>query len=345
MELTLDVIQKITKGAVRVCEERGRICFHRFTQAQEELYLREKPWHYYEVFYTAGVRLHFRTNSEHLYIRLYPSRRIDDRQEAMKDCVSRSYFSLDVTVDGSYLASLDNFSQAPLPEEYTEAPFVTKVYEKDFALGAGEKTVCVYLPWSASAELEAVEVDEGATIEPIETKGKMLVFGDSITQGYDALHPSRHHIARLPDLLGTEILNKALGGSIFYPAIATYKEDIDPERILVACGTNDWSATTKEEFVENCRGFFEGLRSTYPDAKIIAITPLWRKNYMDVTACGSFFEMEKTLEQIASSIPVCTVLQGFDIVPHEEALFADKRLHPNDEGFDRYFAYLSEVLR
>jgi len=130
VKLNLNQISAITKGAVSI-EDHGRICFHRFTKEQEELYLREKPWHYYEVFYTAGVRLQFKTDSQTLYIRLFPSRRIEERQKNMKASVGRSYFSLDVAVNGKYLDSLDNFSHASLPQEYTQAAFVTKVYEKE----------------------------------------------------------------------------------------------------------------------------------------------------------------------------------------------------------------------
>lgn len=31
------------------------------------------------------------------------------------------------------------------------------------------------------------------------------------------------------------------------------------------------------------------------------------------------------------------VIQGINFVEHKETLFADLRLHPNDEGFKQYF--------
>ena len=344
MKLRLEQICAITKGAQRV-EDNGRICFHRFTQEQEELYLHEKPWHYYEVFYTAGVRLQFKTDSRKLYIRLFPSRRIEERQENMKDCVSGSYFALDVAVNGEYLDSLDNFSHAPLPEGYAEAAFETKVCEKSFSLGEGEKEVCIYLPWSADGQLEEISLDDGSYIRPVETSKKLLVFGDSITQGYDALHPSKHHIVRLTDALGAETRNKALGGSIFYPGIALCREDFEPDMILVACGTNDWSATTKEEFEANCEGFFQNLSHSYPHAKIIAITPLWRANYTDTTTCGAFTTIEEKIFAVSAELPNVTAVRGFDLIPHEPRLFGDGRLHPNDEGFGYYFENLYPYLK
>lgn len=344
MKLNIDQIRAITKGAVSV-EENERICFHRFTKEQEELYLHEKPWHHYEVFYTAGVRLQFQTDSKKLYIRLFPSRRIEERQENMKNCASRSYFSLDVAVDGKYLESLDNFSHEPLPEVYTEAKFVTKVYEKEFALPEGKKEVCVYLPWSADAQIEEISLDDGACIEPVETSKKLLVFGDSITQGYDALHPSCHHIVRLTDALGAETRNKALGGSIFYPGIAACKEDFEPDLILAACGTNDWSATTKEEFDANCEGFFQNLSRSYPKAKILAITPLWRANHTEPTACGEFTVIEEKIFEVAKTIPNMTAIRGFELIPPQTHLYGDGRLHPNDEGFGHYFENLYPYIK
>ena len=39
------------------------------------------------------------------------------------------------------------------------------------------------------------------------------------------------------------------------------------------------------------------------------------------------------------------VICGMELVPHEEAWFADWRLHPNDAGYEHYFNNLWARMR
>lgn len=48
-------------------------------------------------------------------------------------------------------------------------------------------------------------------------------YGDSITQGYDALFPSYSYINRFSMYLDAFIYNKAIGGDIFRPALIERK--------------------------------------------------------------------------------------------------------------------------
>jgi hypothetical protein len=40
-----------------------------------------------------------------------------------------------------------------------------------------------------------------------------------------------------------------------------------------------------------------------------------------------------------------SVIQGFDFVPHDESLFADFRLHPNDKGFEYFVESLYNRIK
>ena len=71
-------------------------------------------------------------------------------------------------------------------------------------------------------------------------KKRILCFGDSISQGYDALYPSNQYTPQLAKLLDAEEYNKAIGGEIFRPELALARDDFEPEYITVAYGTNDW---------------------------------------------------------------------------------------------------------
>ena len=333
MQLKFSQIQAITVGAARVESQEDGIHFYRFTKEQEALYKARSEDFYIKTFSTSGIRLRFRTDSRVLGL----------RGKVLPGC-SRSYFSFDVFVDGKMVDSLNNFTGGELPHDYTKMPFLIGNFSKTFDLGAGEKEVCVYLPWSVKVALEALELDDGAFIEPIKPAKKMLCFGDSITHGYDALHPSNKYISKLADFLDAEEYNKAIGGEIFWPGLAATREDFDPDYITVAYGTNDWNTCTREEFEDNCQAFYRNLRANYPDTPIYAITPIWRKDLEEARPFGAFRDVDFLIRSQVADLENVTVVDGFNFVPHDAQYYADLFLHPNDQGFGAYAtAILSKI--
>ena len=338
MKLSLEQIKNITTGAVRVEEEKGKLRFFRFTDEQEALYKKasmelNRPF-YDRCAATAGIRLRFKTNSQTLRLAV----------EVLK-CTSRRYFSFDLFVNGRAIGALDNFSEEELPQNYTEAELPLGRFSKEFMLGAGVKEVCIYFPWSVCPLLEEISLEEGALVEAVKPCKKLLAFGDSITQGYDALRPSMRYVAKLADRLGAEELNKGIGGEIFFPPLAELKEGFSPDYITVAYGTNDWGRQTQECFYSACKAFYEAISKNYPAAKIFAITPIWRADHTRTRDFGPFKRVEEIIGEAVSHLPNVTVLSGFDLVPKSEAYFADLRLHPNDKGFEYYAENLYNEIR
>ncbi len=330
MKLELSQIREITKGAVRVEEENGIIRFYRFTKEQELLYKERSDDFYKKTFACAGIKLLFKTNSRNLFLKVN-----------MASGSSRTYFSFDVFVNGKATDYLDNFSDVELPENYATIPLELGEFSENFVLGEGEKEVCVYLPWSMQVQLLEMSIDEGAFVEKIPTEKKLLAFGDSITQGYDALRPSMRYIGRLAQYLEAEEINKAIGGERFFPTLAETEEPFMPDYITVAYGSNDWNRITRDEFVEKCEAFYGALSAKYPNAQIFAITPIWRKDYQGERSFGDFHDVEKEIGNAVANLDNVTLIPGFHFVPKEESYFADLRLHPNDKGFDCYFNNLS----
>lgn len=332
MKLTFDQLQSITLGAVHMEEKEDGIHFHRFTEPQAEFYKQRN--FAANVPATAGVRFRLRTDSRRLYLKI-----------DTKLCGTRNYFALDVFVNGKTLGSIQNYVERELPRRYTDHSLSVGEFEQEFQLGEGEKELCIYLPWNMVTVLQEFSLDDGASIIPVKPERKLLCFGDSITQGYDALHPSRRYTAQVADYLGMEEINKGIGGEKYQPELAAMKDDFSPALITVAYGTNDWRHRTKEEFEEKCRGFYKNLVSTYPDTPILAITPLWRtiqeRQNFD---CGPFRGIHEAICKHTADLPNVTVIDGFDIVPHYSDYFADLTLHPNGAGYDRYFEGLRPYL-
>ena len=335
MKLTFAQIKEMTWGTARITEEEGCLCFYRCTKAQEELLRKRKDEFYRHSLGTAGVRLVFQTDSQSVQLKV-----------RVKSISERKRFSFDVFADGQFVDYLDNFSDADLPigEQWIDLP--TGDFEKSFCLGAGEKTVCIHFPYATQGMIREVVLDDGATFEPVKASKKILAYGDSITQGYYALRSSNRYIARLADYLGAEEINKGIGSDRFCPDLGRLKDEITPDYIVMAHGTNDWRTNrTREEFRGKAREELLALRENYPDAKMIVISPIWRKDYKDERPFGDFTKLDEDLRTVVRDIDNAIVIRGFDLIPHEEQYFGDLQLHPNDEGFEMYFNNLLEQYK
>ncbi len=327
MKLNIEKLTQLSHGAVRVVEEQGKTVFYRFTEEQQQLYKNAGNESFYKkTFAPAGIRLVFRTDSKSLFVKVN-----------IPFSTTRSYFSVDVCVNGEMVDSINNYSGMDMSGDYTKINFPLGSFEKNIELGCGEKIVTIFLPWSVPAEIEEISIDDGSFAEPVARNKKMLVFGDSITQGYDALHPSKHYTVILSELLKSDIYNKAVGGEKFIPALVGTDEDFVPDYIIVSYGSNDWRRLELEKFKSNCREFYIALSRKYPTSKIFALTPIWRKDYKDQHNCGEFSYVADYIKEVTAKLDNVCCLNGFDFVPHQESLFGDLRLHPNDEGFE-YFA-------
>lgn len=335
MKLNLEQIKKITKGVVCVEEKNNEFVFHRFTREQEYLYSMKNPIPdlYEMAISTAGVKLEFKTNSTQLFVTI-----------SAEFAITRSFFSLDVLVDGKPIGYLDNFSTIPWTNEGVEGTFPLGIFSKNFELGEGEKRVSIYLPYTIRMKLLEISLDDNSYIEAIQTEKKMISFGDSITHGYDGLRPSKRYAGRLAESLGVEEICKAVGGGTFFPELATLKDDFIPKYIIVAYGTNDWSHSTKECFVKDCNAFYKTISKSYPDTKIFAISPIWRKDCYLIKPTGLFSEAEKIIALATKELDNVTLISGLNLVPKDENYYGDLRLHPNDKGFEYYFENLSVQL-
>lgn len=334
MKLSCEQISKFVTGAVRTKEINGKMHLYRFSEEQERLYKERSIDFYNKTFCAAGIRLSFLTDSSTLFLKL----NISTKES------TRKYFSVDIFVDGVPIDYIDNFSNVALPINYTQVDLPDGSFSKQIKLADGIKKVCIYLPKMAVVAIEDIIVDDGAFVEPVKPPKKMLVFGDSITQGYDALRPSNHYITKLADELDAEEFNVAIGGEVFFPELVDTANDLKPDYIIVGYGTNDWSKTEKHYFKENCEKFFKLLCNKYPSSQICVLTPIWRRDYEEERAFGSFFDVEAIIKSICSKYSKVTVVQGWDMIPHSETYYADLRLHPNDKGFEYYYKNLKKEI-
>ena len=336
MKLNFEQIKAISTGAVRFEEDENGIRLYRFTKEQERLYEETDIVFYNRSQATAGVKLAFKTDSKSLTIKT---------KIVPRDC--RRYFSFDVFVNGVVKGYLDNYPENVSIDNYIDPKLrVSKdEYEKEFDLGEGEKTVQVYLPWAVQAVLEEISLDDNAFVEPIKAGKTLLAFGDSITQGMDAMRPSNRYVAKLANFLGADEVNKGISGECYFPPLAETKDDLNPDYITVAYGTNDWFKKGRDIFQVNSKAFYQALRKNYPNVPIYAITPIWRADFQEDREFGVFEDVEKEIREAVKGIENLIVIRGYYLVTKDTSYFADSRLHQNDKGFEKYFEKLSKKIR
>lgn len=331
MKLNLEQIRSITQGAVDVLEEDGGFKFYRFNKEEEEFY---KPLpNYPKVYAASGVQLEFETDASALFLKTFTS-----------SASTRSYFSFDVYVNGEFIGELKNFPDGLDQQSYTQIPFELGEYEKTFELGVGKKTVRIVFPFSVFCRVDELTLENATYVNPVKPKKILLAYGDSITHGYDAMHFSRSYIARLARALDAELYNKGIGGEIYRPGLAAIKNDLEPDYITVAYGTNDWNHVTRAEFEENSEGFLKNLCRNYPNAKIFVITPTFRVEHEEMREFGAFSEVAEVIKEKCEKLNI-NCIYGFDLIPHDTKYFGDSRIHPNEEGFDHYFRNLEKAIR
>ncbi len=325
MKLNYEQIKEIVRGTAYTEQKNGTVLFHRFTVQQEAAYSRRSSDFSKKAFASAGVFMEFVTDSESLKLSAH-----------LNSASSRSFYGCDVVVDGEIIACANGvFARGE-----SETDFELCAY-----LGRGEKRVLIRFPWSAKTSLKSFELEDGAYIKPHKRDRLMIMFGDSITQGYDSKNPSLSYASRLSDALSADAVNKAIGGEMFWQELADMRDDITPDLITVAYGTNDWSLVGRSDFERNCRGFYENLGRNYPSVKIFAITPIWRADCNE-DSCKEypFLHVAEHIKAVTRDMPNVTVINGFDFIPHNTELFSDGYLHPNDEGFSHYAeAIINEI--
>lgn len=332
MKLGNEQIQSILQGAVYFSEEEKGLQPHRMNKEEEALYIPTKFKD--KAFASSNIQAVFKTDADKLSLKA---------DIALGS--SRKYFCFDIYIDEEFTAEFKNFEHQDITLPYTQIDCPLGEFSWELPLKKGEKEIRIVFPFGSRVIISEFSLENATYIEPVKRSRTMLIYGDSITQGYDALNPSKAYAVELAHELDAEAFSKAIGGEIFNPSLAAIKNDINPDYITVAYGTNDWSFCTKEDFTANCKGFYENIRRNYPDAKLFAITPIWRGDRDEEKKYGLFEDIHKTIRSICEEIGGITIIDGYNFVPSEKELYADLRLHPSNDGFEHYIKNLTKEIR
>jgi len=319
MKLTLEGLQSITTGAVSITQEDGWFRFCRFAH-KPEVYFPDDTTFQAKVTATASVTLDFITDAQQLSFQYQAAR-----------ASSRSFFFFDLYVNDALVATHGQAdADAQLNGQFCHA------------LPGGENHIRLYFPNLYTMQLKDISLAGAAYVHPAEHARTMICFGDSITQGYDTVHPSLSYANRLARSLNASMLNKGIGGDIFHPELID-DANLHPEIITVAYGTNDWAHSDRSTFLRNAEAFLSKIRRTYPDAQVFVITPVWRRDGDRITPCGKFEDIGAALNTICRAIPNTCVIDGLTLTAHMPEMLTD-HVHPTDLGHVIYGANLSDKI-
>ncbi len=325
MFLTIDEMKDLVVGAVEMELRDGLFHFYRFTAEQAETYLtvHNNEDFYTKTFATAGVRLECETDAASIGFRFEAKR-----------CSSRHFCRFDVYVNDVLI-------------NHMEAKDLADDWEGEFRmdLPAGEKKLTLYLPNLFGMAIGDVELADATYAKPCAHQYTMVCYGDSITQGYDAVCPSLSYANRMATVLDAAVVNKGIGGDRFNPALLTVDDGVEPDLVTVTYGTNDWNGATREELEKNLAGFMKGLAERYPNAKVFVATPIWRGNYLATDKKAGSFESVTELIKAEAEKYGYTVIPGMELVPHDPTFFVADVLHPNDMGHLWYGEQLAKEIR
>jgi len=326
MVLTHQELIPLLHGAVRTVDKGdGFLQLFRFTEKQVQFYKElvhpKKTLFFEKAHASSNIRITFRTDSSFFSFDYYATR-----------AASREYYYYDVFVDGS------------LVHHQGEEGVRIGAGNIRVELPAGEHLVSIYCPPLFSTAIANFTLSDGATVTPVKRSRRMLILGDSITQGYDARFPSQSYANLLADMLDATSVNQGIGGETFNPGMLDFDLGFTPDIITVAYGSNDYTKCTKEELIYNANEYYRLLKEAYPNAKLFSVLPIWRMDRAKVHAMRfeEAIEISREAALRAGSVPI----EGLAIVPNMREFFADaKVLHPNELGFNFYAKGMYEVIK
>lgn len=308
---------KLASNCIGVTETPDNgIRINRFTPKQWEVYKKYNlPAHPH---FNAGVCFDFIYDGKGIWFDFMPM---------MK--ASRRYISFDVYENDRFVYTFTNFNGTAGIRRFS--------YE--FA-EKKERRVRIFLPYTCALEIWNFTLDDGSNFSPTPTEGKMkiLMYGDSITHGYDSQFTSTSYAGMVATHYSNAIvLNQAVGGFIFCADSLDEELDYEPDVITVAYGTNDWSryGLDEEKYRSMAKAYIDKLCKLYPNAKIFGILPLWRDAWNKFEGQRMpFAKIYDILTEYYTEYGI-TIIDGRDAVPSDNHFFADG-VHPNTAAHALY---------
>ena len=315
MKLSNKTLKKLIKGACYFEEKNGYLFSYRYSKKQIEHMSREG----YDKFWldralvSGAQRIEFKTDATE----------ISFDYKASGSCKNAN--TVDLYIDGilSCVYHIDNRLKGKV----------------EYKLPAGNKRVSIYLPCESTLQIKGFTINGG--YQSVKEKGeRVLILGDSITQGAGPSITSLAYANGLARNLGYNILAQGIGGYRFEPDDLMKVDNFEPDKIIVALGTN-WYDSPEYDYEKYASEYYKRLTEIYPDVPILVITPMWRGNADD---WERFLWCIDVIKEQCKKYESIKVVDGFTLIPNVNECFSD-RVHPNDFGSIQLAENLSKAIK
>lgn len=308
-------ILKIFKGAVRVDKNGGVYTPYRLTNAQLERYAKKPLCPFSKA--SAGIKMEF----------------ITDRDEIsfgyLYKCVWTHFDgnvpTFDIYADG-VLQKIANIEMNK-PNE--------RLYIKTRLCGGGEKCVTVYFPHNAFVSVFDIDIGNFKCVP--ERKRRLLVYGDSVSQGLMGNTSSISYVENYARFFDMDVLNLSVGGEVFDEEAIDENLCYLPTDVIVALGINDAAMIADFDVIgENIKKYLAKINRIYKKCFVTVIAPTVQLTWL----CEDKAE-HKILDSIRNLLFAQCEKYGFFFADGRKLLPADRRFytddtHPNDSGFSQY---------
>ncbi len=176
---------------------------------------------------------------------------------------------------------------------------------------------------------------------------RMLAYGSSISQGIGAIFPQLGYLSVAAQLLGIDVLNKALGGGCFCEKeMVDYLLSEPADYVYLEAGTNiaDRPLSVIEERVG---ALIDRMCDADPSRPVFVVTPIRAFNDVSSTAedyLANFARSRKVIEECAARHKNAVLIDGHKLLDKDYYLSSDI-LHPSSFGHVGMGINLAEMLK
>ncbi len=290
-----------------------------------------------------GARVRWKTNAKSITVRLVYTDKHDPK---------RAHNS----VGAFYIDGVTKPEWTFMPAKSTPRPAGEVVFSLPAKSDGEFHTYELIMPYGDSVDFAGIDVNDTATFQkpPARPKTRALFYGDSVTHGFTASE-IRHTYPYLVSLQKDwELLNIAIGGqsSRSSPEDAGLLNKLEFDILVVAIGVNDWQGKRPpQEYRNNMKTFIEKIRKKNPETPVYIISPLWVADFWGKKICAKYpledyrKELKELITQIQTNDANLFLINGDELIDHDEKLFDQIAVHPNDTGFVQMSSRMTKQIK
>jgi lysophospholipase L1-like esterase len=213
-------------------------------------------------------------------------------------------------------------------------------------LGAGEKTVELWLPPAATVSISGLELDDGAVWSSWPDARPLVVFhGSSITHCMEADGGSGTWPAVACAAADARMLNLGWAGSCLLSGLAArIVRDQPAAAIVLKLGINVWSDGLLKErtFLDSAHAMISIIREKHPATPMALVSPIYSPGREEEGDNGGLTlrRMRELLQEVATTRMragdrAIRYLSGLSLFGEADADDLPDNLHPNAAGYRR----------